>query len=144
VIGLAIAALMAAMLLARSLGSEFVPRLSEGALVATVKRPPDTDLSEVLRLNTLMERIVHEKFPSEVEHVWSRCGTGEIATDAMGVEETDFFISLKPRAQWREEIDSQDELVERIEKVLRVIPGQTLSFSQPIQQRINEMISGVR
>src|SRR5207245_655285 len=61
-----------------------------------------------------------------------------------GVEETDFFISLKPRSQWRPEIHSQDELVERIEQELRVIPGQTLSFSQPIEQRVNEMISGVR
>jgi cobalt-zinc-cadmium resistance protein CzcA len=62
----------------------------------------------------------------------------------MGIEETDFFISLKPRSQWRSEIQSQDELVERIEQELRVIPGQTLSFSQPIEQRVNEMISGVR
>jgi cobalt-zinc-cadmium resistance protein CzcA len=144
VLGLAVATLAVALLLARELGAEFVPRLSEGALVGTVKRPPDTALGEVLRMNTLMERIVHEQFPNEVEHVWSRCGTGQVATDPMGVEETDFFISLKPRSQWRPEIRSQDELVERIEEELRVIPGQSLSFSQPIEQRVNEMISGVR
>ncbi|HLJ96789.1 MAG TPA: CusA/CzcA family heavy metal efflux RND transporter [Gemmataceae bacterium] len=144
VLVLAAAALGGAVFLALNLGGEFVPRLSEGALVGTLKRSPDTDLAEVLRLNTLMERIVHEQFPTEVEHVWSRCGTGQIATDPMGIEETDFFISLKPRSQWRPEIQSQDELVERIERELRIIPGQTLSFSQPIEQRVNEMISGVR
>jgi cobalt-zinc-cadmium resistance protein CzcA len=144
VIGLAIASLAVAIVLGLNLGGEFVPRLSEGALVGTVKRSPDTNLAEVLRLNTLMERTVHEQFPLEVEHVWSRCGTGEVATDPMGIEETDFFITLKPRSQWRSEIRSQDELVKRIEEELRVIPGQTLSFSQPIEQRVNEMISGVR
>jgi cobalt-zinc-cadmium resistance protein CzcA len=141
---MALVALVVAVMLARGLGSEFVPRLSEGALVGTVKRPPDTDLAEVERMNTSMERIVHEQFPEEVEHVWGRCGTGHIATDPMGVEETDFFISLKPQSQWRPEIHSQDELVERIEAALKVIPGQTLSFSQPIEQRVNEMISGYR
>jgi cobalt-zinc-cadmium resistance protein CzcA len=144
VIILAVAALAIAVVLALNLGGEFVPRLSEGALVATVKRPPDIDLAEVLRMNTLMERTVRDEFPTEVEHVWSRCGVGEVATDPMGFEETDFFISLKPRSQWRSEIRSQDELVERIEEELRVIPGQTMSFSQPIEQRVNEMISGVR
>jgi cobalt-zinc-cadmium resistance protein CzcA len=144
VIGLAIAALAGAVVLALNLGGEFVPRLSEGALVGTVKRSPDTSLAEVLRLNSLMEKIVHEQFPTEVEHVWGRCGTGHVATDPMGIEETDFFISLKPRSQWRPEIKSQDELVDRIEEKLRIIPGQTLSFSQPIEQRVNEMISGVR
>ncbi|HLN29642.1 MAG TPA: CusA/CzcA family heavy metal efflux RND transporter [Gemmataceae bacterium] len=144
VLTLAAASLALAVMVARDLGSEFVPRLSEGALVGTVKRPPDTDLDEVTRLNTLMERIVHEKFPTEVAHVWARCGTGEIATDPMGLEETDFFISLKPRAGWNPEIASQDDLVKRIEVELKVIPGQTLSFSQPIEQRVNEMNSGVR
>jgi cobalt-zinc-cadmium resistance protein CzcA len=144
VVTLAIAALALAVVVALNLGGEFVPRLSEGALVGTVKRSPDIDLAEVLRLNTLMERIVREQFPTEVEHVWGRCGTGQVATDPMGIEETDFFISLKPRSQWRPEIRSQDELVERVEEELRIIPGQTLSFSQPIEQRVNEMISGVR
>jgi heavy metal efflux system protein len=144
VIGLAVAALAVAAVLAPNLGGEFVPRLSEGALVGTVKRPPDIGLAEVLRLNTLMERTVHEQFPQEVEHVWSRCGTGQVATDPMGIEETDFFISLKPRSQWRPEIGSQDELRKRIAEELRLVPGQTLSFSQPIEQRVNEMISGVR
>ena len=81
-----------------------------------------------------MERIVHEQFPTEIEHVWSRCGTGQVATDPMGVEETDFFISLKPRSQWRPEIHSQDELVERIEQELRVIPGllQTEGYARSV------------
>jgi cobalt-zinc-cadmium resistance protein CzcA len=145
VIVLAVAVLAAALLVALHLGSDFVPRLSEGALVATVKRPPDIDLAEVLRLNTQMERIVRDQFPNEVRHVWSRCGTGEVATDPMGLEETDFFVSLKPRNQWRPEIRTQDELLERIKAALGDFRGNaSILFSQPIEQRLNEMISGVR
>ena len=83
--------------MARNLGSEFVPRLSEGALVVNILRLPGTDLDESLRCNTLMETAAADSFPDEVEHVWSRCGTAEVATDPMGPEETDFFITLKPR-----------------------------------------------
>ncbi len=144
VVGLSLLSLVVTVAVARDLGSEFVPRLSEGALVATVKRPPDTSLAEVNRLNTLMERIVLDQFGPEVHHVWGRCGTGEVATDPMGLEETDFFISLKPRSLWRPEIGTQDELVKRIEGALKVVPGQSVSFSQPIEQRVNEMISGVK
>ncbi len=144
VVGLALIVLGGAAMIARSLGSEFIPRLSEGALVVGVTRLAGTDLDEVIRLNTEMERALLKEFPNEVEHVWSRCGTGEVATDPMGVESTDFFIALKPRDQWSPRFKSQDDLREEMEKALAFIPGQNLNFSQPIEQRVNEMISGVR
>ena len=93
-------ALGVAALAARDLGSEFVPRLSEGSLVVNVVRLPGTSLEESLRANTRMERALLAAFPDEVEHVWSRCGTAEVATDPMGPEETDTFITLKPRDRW--------------------------------------------
>jgi cobalt-zinc-cadmium resistance protein CzcA len=143
VVLLAISALLSALLVARSLGSEFVPRLSEGALVVGILRLPGTSLEESLRYNTQMEKALLAAFPDEVEHVWSRCGTAEVATDPMGPEETDMFITLKPRASWTR-AKTQDELVELISQEFAAFPGQRLSYTQPIEQRVNEMISGVR
>jgi cobalt-zinc-cadmium resistance protein CzcA len=90
-----------------------------------------------------MEKAVLAAFPDEVEHVWSRVGTAEVATDPMGVELTDFTITLKPRDRWTR-ATTQAELTTLVEKELRQFPGQRIAFSQPIEMRMNEMISGVR
>ncbi|MFN4259332.1 MAG: efflux RND transporter permease subunit [Gemmataceae bacterium] len=144
VLGIAAAVLVVAFaMIAPHLGAVFVPRLSEGAIAINVIRLPGTDLEESIRLNTRMEQILLDRFPDEARHVWSRIGTAEIATDPMGVELTDLFISLKPRDQWTR-ASTQAELVELMERELRAIPGQKLAFSQPIELRLNEMISGSR
>jgi cobalt-zinc-cadmium resistance protein CzcA len=130
-------------MIAPHLGSEFVPRLSEGAIEASVVRLPGTDIEESIRLNTLMEKAILADFPDEARHVWSRIGTAEVATDPMGLELTDFFMSLKPRSQWKR-ARTQAELTALVAKTLRELPGQKLSYSQPIEMRINEMVSGVR
>src|SRR5438552_14295258 len=93
-----------------------------------------TDLEESVRYTTQMEKAVLASFPDEVAHAWSRVGTAEVATDPMGVELADLFITLKPREQWTK-ADTQDELTELIEKELRVLPGQRLAFLQPIAMR---------
>ncbi len=144
VIGLTLGILILAFgMIAPHLGTEFVPQLSEGALVLGITRPSGTDLDECLRYNTHMEKAILAAFPREVRHIWSRVGTPEVATDPMGVEDTDMFISLQPRRLWTK-ATTQEELVERLEEVVRDFPGQRVDFSQPIQQRIDEMISGVR
>jgi cobalt-zinc-cadmium resistance protein CzcA len=125
------------------LGSEFVPRLSEGAVTVNVVRLAGTDLAESNRVNTTMERLLRDKFPDEVRHVWSRVGTAEVATDPMGIELTDLFVTLHPRERWTK-ANTQAELVELIEKEVRAVPGQKPEFSQPIELRMNEMTSGVR
>jgi cobalt-zinc-cadmium resistance protein CzcA len=130
-------------MIAPSLGAEFMPRLSEGSIAVGVVRLAGTDLEESIQLNTRMEQIVLAEFPDEVKHVWSRIGSAEVATDPMGVELTDFFVTLHPRSQWKR-ATTQAELAAQIERAVRVIPGQKLSFSQPIEMRMNEMISGVR
>ncbi len=140
---LAVGLLVASGIVARSLGSEFVPRLSEGAIVVNVIRLAGTDLDESVRYNTEMEKAVLAAFPDEVENVWTRIGTAEVATDPMGVELMDMFITLKPRERWRR-ASSQAELVTLIQRELRDMPGQRLALTQPIEMRINEMISGVR
>lgn len=130
-------------LIAPNLGSEFVPRLSEGAIAIGVVRLAGTDLDESVRFNTEMERVILASFPDEVEHVWSRVGTAEVATDPMGVELTDTFVTLKPRSKWKR-AKTQAEFTELLDRALRDMPGQRLAYSQPIEMRINEMVSGVR
>jgi len=144
VVAASIGALVAATALALTFGSEFVPRLSEGAVVIGIVRPPGTALEESVRVNTLIEKMLIDKFPGEVSHVWSRVGAPEVATDASGVEATDLFIALKPRTQWRKGVVTQSDLVELMEAEMHAFPGEINWFTQPIEQRINEMISGVR
>jgi cobalt-zinc-cadmium resistance protein CzcA len=140
---LALALLGFAALIARGLGGEFVPRLSEGALVGELWRLPGTSLPESVRANTLIEKAILEEFPNEVAHIWSRMGTAEVATDPMVLGQGDMFIALKPREQWRK-AKTQQELTEQIEELVREFPGVDMEFQQPIEQRVNEMISGVR
>ncbi len=143
VIGLALAVVAAAALTARGIGSEFVPRLLEGAIIENTVRLAGTDLDESLRYNTRIEKMILAAFPDEVEHVWTRLGTAEVATDPMGPELMDVFITLTPRAQWKR-ASTQAELVEEFDRSLRVLPGQRVAFTQPIEMRMNEMIAGVR
>ncbi len=144
VMGFAAAVMIVAFgMIAPNLGSEFVPRLSEGAIAIGVVRLAGTDLDESIRYNTQMERAILAEFPDEVEHVWSRIGSAEIATDPMGVELTDTFVTLKPRAEWTK-ATTQAEFTELLDRLLRDMPGQRLAYSQPIEMRINEMVSGVR
>jgi cobalt-zinc-cadmium resistance protein CzcA len=130
-------------MIAPNLGSEFIPKLSEGALACNVIRLAGTDLSESNHVNTKMEQILLEKFPDEVEYVWSRVGSAEVATDPMGIELTDMYIMLHPRGHWKR-AKTQEELLALVDKELRKIPGQKLVFSQPIEMRFEEMETGVR
>jgi len=143
VLSLALCVLTFATIVARGLGTEFIPRLSEGAIVANVIRLAGTDLEETVRYNTQMEKALLAAFPSEIRYVWSRMGTAEVATDPMGVELTDIFLSLTPRNRWKR-AGSQAELVELIQRELRDMPGQRVAMTQPIEMRMNEMIAGVR
>lgn len=144
VIGFALCLLVVAFgIIAPNLGSEFVPKLSEGAIAINVVRLAGTNLDESIRYNTQMERSILNEFPHEVEHVWSRIGSAEVATDPMGIELTDVFITLKPRSEW-ERAETQDELTDQIQQSMRELPGQRIAMTQPIEMRLNEMISGVR
>jgi cobalt-zinc-cadmium resistance protein CzcA len=134
---------VAVAILAFSMGSEFVPRLSEGSIVLNVVRLAGISIEESVAYNTNMERALIEAFPDEIAHVWSRIGTAEVATDPMGTELTDIFITLHPRSQWRA-AGSQEELVSAMEKLVSDLPGQTVAYTQPIEMRINEMAAGIR
>ena len=129
--------------IAPRLGSEFVPKLSEGALTLGTVRLAGTSLEESVETNTRVEKALLAAFPDEIAHVWSRAGTAEVATDPMGVELTDIFISLKSRKQWTKAA-TQADLTILVEKELRTIQGLKFAFSQPIEMRINEMLAGTR
>ncbi|OJH37219.1 efflux RND transporter permease subunit [Cystobacter ferrugineus] len=132
-----------ALVAATQLGSEFVPRLSEGTLVINTVRLAEVSLTESIRYGGQIEKVLREKFPDEVKRVWTRTGTAEIATDAMGIELSDVFITLKPREEWKR-AETQEELVAEMKAELADLPGMRMAFLQPIEMRVNEMIAGVR
>jgi cobalt-zinc-cadmium resistance protein CzcA len=140
---LALAALAATGLVASRMGTEFVPQLSEGAIVVGVMRVPGTSLEQSAAMNSRMEEYILAHYP-EVKNVWSRCGEPEINTDAGSPESSDIFVTLKPKEQWRPEIHTQGDLVERMAKDLPRFKGQVIWFTQPIEMRINEMLTGSR
>lgn len=129
--------------LATRLGSEFVPRLREQAIVINTVRIAGVSLDESVRYGTQIERLLLDHYPSEIEHIWTRTGTAEVATDPMGLEVSDVFITLKPRDEWRA-ASTEDELVESMSATLDGMPGMRSVFTQPIEMRVNEMIAGIR
>ncbi|MBT4501058.1 MAG: efflux RND transporter permease subunit [Gemmatimonadetes bacterium] len=128
---------------ATRLGGVFLPRLSEGAITINTIRLAGISIDESAAYNTRIERLLQEAFPDEVRHVWSRIGTAEVATDPMGTELTDIFVSLKPRSEWTR-ARSQAGLVAAMQGELADLPGLNMVFTQPIEMRLNEMISGIR
>ncbi|MBX7169264.1 MAG: CusA/CzcA family heavy metal efflux RND transporter, partial [Pirellulales bacterium] len=129
--------------LALTMGTEFVPRLSEGDIVVGILRPAGTHLKEAVSINNKMERLLLEAFPDEISHTWSRAGAPEVATDAGDVQVAEMFVSLKPRDRWTK-AKTQSDLMALMDGVIGHFPGQTVWLTQPIEQRINEMVSGVR
>ena len=129
--------------LATRLGTEFIPRLEEGTLVFNTIRLPSVGLDESQRIGTALERFLMARFPDEIQDVWTRTGTAEVATDPMGLELSDVFVTLKPRDRWRK-AGTQAELEAAIKAEVDRLPGMQTLFSQPIEQRINEMVAGIR
>jgi cobalt-zinc-cadmium resistance protein CzcA len=142
-----LAATVAIVLLAISaatrLGAEFTPRLSEGSIVANVIRLAGVSISTSVNYNTRIERLLLDEFPNEIDHTWSRIGSAEVATDPMGTELSDIFITLRPRAEWTR-ASTQAELVSAMEAALGDLPGLNIAYTQPIEMRMNEMSSGIR
>lgn len=141
VIGGALVLLAVSGLVFSRLGSEFVPQLDEGSLVIQPVRVRTVDAEQTVKLVTAFEKKVLEV--PEVLTVFSRSGTPEVATDPMPLSLTDSFIMLKPRDQWRKGL-TKEGLVEELEAKVAEVPGQGYNFSQPIQMRFSELVSGVK
>jgi cobalt-zinc-cadmium resistance protein CzcA len=140
--GAAILVALAA-LTASLMGGEFLPKLSEGALVVNVIRLAGVSVDEAASSNTQLERLILENFPDEVKRTWSRIGTAEVATDPMGVELSDVFLTLTPREKWKK-ARNQKELSVELERLVKDFPGINAVVTQPIEMRLNEMIAGIR
>ena len=129
-------------LLATRLGSEFVPSLDEGDITLQPMRIPGTSLEQSVAMQETLEKRLAQ-FP-EVANIFSKIGTAEVATDPMPPSMADTFLMLKPRDQWPDPRKPKAELIEELEQAAREIPGSNYEFTQPIQMRTNELISGVR
>ncbi len=141
-IGSAALLIVGAVILSTRLGSEFIPQLDEGDIALHALRIPGTSLQQSLDMQVLLEERLLT-FP-EVKTVFSRLGTPEIATDPMPPNVADTFVILKPKAEWPDPERHKADLVEQIEASVRELPGNNYEFTQPIQMRFNELISGVR
>lgn len=128
---------------ATRLGAEFTPRLSEGAIAANVIRLAGISIPTSVNYNTRIETVLLEEYPDEIKYVWSRIGVAEVATDPMGTELTDIFMTLHPREQWTR-ATNQTELIDLIQQRLAIMPGLNIAYSQPIELRMNELSAGMR
>ena len=128
--------------LASRMGSEFIPSLDEGDIAMHALRIPETSLSQAVQMQGMLEAKVRGL--PEVERVFSKLGTAEVATDPMPPSVADTFVMLKPRDQWPDPRKSKAQVVRQLEETVSRVPGNNYEFTQPIQMRFNELISGVR
>lgn len=142
VLTLAIASVVLSALLTTRMGSEFVPSLNEGDIALHALRIPGTSLSQAVEMQKELEHTV-KSFP-QVDTIFAKIGTAEIASDPMPPNVADNFIMLKPKSEWPDPNLSKNELTAQIQKAVSNVPGNNYEFTQPIQMRFNELISGVR
>ncbi|MBC7945412.1 MAG: CusA/CzcA family heavy metal efflux RND transporter [Burkholderiales bacterium] len=138
----AIAAVILGGLLATRMGSEFIPSLNEGDIAMHALRIPGTSLSQAIEMQYALEKRIKE-FP-EVDRIFAKIGTAEIATDPVPPSVADNFINMKPRSEWPDPDRTPEDLVAALEAAVIQIPGNNYEFTQPIQMRFNELLSGVR
>ena len=128
--------------LATTLGSEFIPQLDEGDIALHALRIPGTGLEQSIEMQSQLEERL--KAFGEVDKVFAKIGTPEVATDPMPPSVADNFVILKPRSQWPNPDKTKDELVAEMAAAVEMLPGNKYEFTQPIEMRFNELISGVR
>ena len=124
------------------LGTEFVPQLDEGDIALHAMRVPGTSLTQSVEMQKVLEKEILD-FP-EVQTVFSKIGTAEVASDPMPPNVADTFVMLKPRSEWKDPTRTKKDVVDTIEEYAKELPGNNYEFTQPIQMRFNELISGVR
>lgn len=131
-----------ALIVFSNLGGEFIPNLDEGDIATHVIIASGSSLSQEIETTTRAEKLLKSRFP-EIKMIISKIGSSEIPTDPMPMEAADMIIILKDKSDWTS-ATSKDELMQKMEKVLQELPGVTTEFSQPIQMRFNELMTGVR
>ncbi|MCR9184780.1 MAG: CusA/CzcA family heavy metal efflux RND transporter [Halieaceae bacterium] len=142
VLGGATALVAGCIWLTTTLGSEFIPQLDEGDIALHALRIPGTGLEQSIEMQAQLEDVL-KSFP-EVDKVVAKIGTPDVATDPMPPSVADNFVIIKPRAQWPDPGKTKDELVAEMAAAVELLPGNKYEFTQPIEMRFNELISGVR
>jgi heavy metal efflux system protein len=130
------------LLIASRMGTEFIPGLDEGDVALHAMRIPGTSLTQAVKMQSVLEKRI-KQLP-EVKEVFGKIGTPEVATDPMPPSVADTFVILKPRDEWPDPSKTKAELVREMQEVAEAVPGNNYEFTQPIQMRFNELISGVR
>jgi len=143
VFGLAVLSIVASGVVASRMGSEFIPSLSEGDFAQQALRVPGTSLTQSVQMQQQLEKTLMAQVP-EIERVFARTGTAEIASDPMPPNISDSYVMLKPKEQWPDPGKSRETLIADIQRASAIVPGSAYELSQPIQLRFNELISGVR
>jgi cobalt-zinc-cadmium resistance protein CzcA len=142
VVGVALTAVIGAMMLFPFLGGEFLPTLDEGDIVVQTLRLQSSSMTHSIEAGLEVERVLRE-FP-EVEQIVTRIGSPEVATDVMGIELSDVFVILDPKSEWKTGRTKEDLIEAMAEALDHRVPGMGFSFTQPIEMRFNELIAGVR
>lgn len=138
----AVAFFLASAALFPRLGAEFLPKLDEGAICINPGYLPGISVETAIQRATLIEKVLLQRFPDEIQSAATRIGRPDIATDPMLLSQHDVFLPLTPRAQWKK-AHTKAELIEKIEGVLADIPGMKVGFTQPIEMRMNELSEGI-
>ncbi len=141
-VSIALAGFTGSLLLAPRLGTEFLPELDEGSILVEAVRDPSVSLTQSVRMQEEMERTI--RLSPEVSTVVSRVGRPEIGNDPMGINKADVFVMLHPQSQWRRGLTKQALEAELEERLTDRVPGLAFNFTQPVQMRLDELISGVR
>ncbi len=137
------AMLLVTLLVFTQIGSTFMPSMDEGDIIVQLEKLPSITLDQSVALDVQVQKNILKNIP-EVVHVVSRVGTDELGLDPMSLNDTDTFMVLKPKDQWRESIESKEQLIEEIRKFMAETPGIAFGFTQPIEMRVSEMLTGTR
>lgn len=126
-----------------TMGGEFIPQLDEGDFAVETRVPVGSSMQQSIEVSQKAQRIILNEYPDEVIEVINKIGSGEIPTDPMPIEAGDMMIILKPKSEWKK-ASGREELAEKMNESLSVIPNATFSFQQPIQMRFNELLTGAK
>nr|WP_218940730.1 CusA/CzcA family heavy metal efflux RND transporter [Pusillimonas noertemannii] len=143
VLAMALVAVVLSGLIGARMGSEFIPSLNEGDFAIQALRVPATSLTQSVEMQQQLERKLLAEFP-QIERIFARTGTAEVASDAMPPNISDAYVMLRPKSQWPDPKLPREELIRQVQASAAQLPGSNYEFSQPIELRFNELISGVR
>jgi len=143
IVGMALVLIMIGAYLFTRMGAEFIPKLDEGDFAFQTFLKPGTSLSDVIDTSNKIQQVVLENYPDEIESIQARIGVATLPMDPMPLDIADVFVILKPKSEWTK-VSSKKELIEGIEEKLSVFTGIGFEFTQPIEMRFNELLTGVR